>query len=327
MPLELRFGAEDLVRCRFAVSPLCETHEAVRTLRRTDRHAYHQPWLRRTAGAADGLDLTELWLLMPRPGYTPDFLGPPPDAPYTAPAAFDEEIARLRATDPTIAYAEIARSLACTPGAAASAAGRALLADPAAAVQRLADATRRAWHALVEPDWPRVRALLTADIAYRSRRLAAGGLEALFADLHPRIGWSAGTLTFRTAHARVQELAGRGLLLVPSVYCWPEPISGFATPWQPTLIYPARGLDALWRPATTASAALSRLLGAGRAAVLAAIDEPTTTTVLAGRLGLALSSVSAHLAVLRDAGLLVAHRDGPRVLYERTALGAALADA
>ncbi|HEY3501816.1 MAG TPA: DUF5937 family protein [Actinocatenispora sp.] len=327
MPLELRFGPDDLVRCRFATSPLCETHEAVRTLRRTDRHAYHVPWLRRTAGAADRLDLGELWLLMPRPGYTPDFLGPPPDAPYTAPGTFDDEIARLRATEPAVAYEEIARSLACTPGAADSAAGRALLADPAAAVRRLADATERAWRALVEPDWPRVRALLTADIAYRSRRLAAGGLEALFADLHPRIGWSAGTLTFRTSDDRVQELAGRGLLLIPSVYCSPEPVSGFATPWQPALIYPARGLDALWSPGTAASAALSRLLGATRAAVLVAVDEPTTTTALAGRLGLALSSVSAHLAVLRDTGLLTAHRDGPRVLYERTALGAALAGA
>lgn len=326
MPLELRFGPDDLVRCRFAVSPLCETHEAVRTLRRTERHAYHVPWLDRTRAAVAGLDLAELWLLMPTPGYTPDFLGPPPDAPYTAAATFDEEIARLRATDPTVAYEEMRRSLA---GAADSAAGRTLLADPAAAVRRLADATERAWHALVEADWPRVRAVLAADIAHRSRRLAAGGLEALFADLHPRIAWTDGTLTYRSAERvrRVQTLAGRGLLLMPSVYCWPEPVSGFASPWQPTLIYPARGIDVLWRPAASASAALSRLLGTGRAAVLAAVDEPVTTTVLARRLGLALSSVSAHLSVLRDTGLLTAHRDGPRVLYERTALGSTLARA
>ena len=47
MPLHLQFGADDLLRIRFAVSPLCETHEAVRTLRRADRHGYHTPWLRR----------------------------------------------------------------------------------------------------------------------------------------------------------------------------------------------------------------------------------------------------------------------------------------
>ena len=42
-------------------------------------------------------------------------------------------------------------------------------------------------------------------------------------------------------------------------------------------------------------------------------------------LGLAVSSVSAHLSVLRDAGLLTSRRYGHQVLYERTPLGSALA--
>jgi DNA-binding transcriptional ArsR family regulator len=70
---------------------------------------------------------------------------------------------------------------------------------------------------------------------------------------------------------------------------------------------------------------LVRLLGRNRAEVLTALDEPATTTALAHRLGLAPSSVSAHLAVLRDAGLLTARRYGHQVLYERTPLGMALA--
>ncbi|MZE77244.1 ArsR family transcriptional regulator, partial [Streptomyces sp. SID5475] len=49
------------------------------------------------------------------------------------------------------------------------------------------------------------------------------------------------------------------------------------------------------------------------------------TTGLARRLGLAPSSVSAHLSALRDAGLLTSHRYGHQVLYERTPLGIALA--
>lgn len=171
MALRMHLDAEDLLGCRFAISPLCQTHEAVRTLRRTERHAYHRAWLRR-AGAATDLDLSALWLFMPLPGgYTPDFLGPPPDTPY---ASFEEELARMRAIDPASARAEMARSLACTPGAAESPRGRAALEDPAAAVQELADVTERAWQALVAPDWPRLRALLEADIAYRSRRLANG---------------------------------------------------------------------------------------------------------------------------------------------------------
>ncbi|MGW8551876.1 DUF5937 family protein [Streptomyces tubercidicus] len=325
MPVTLHFGADDLLRIRFAVSPLCETHEAVRTLRRADRHGYHAPWLRRLRETLTGLDLTPLWLFMPSasPGYTPDFLGPPPDTPL---AAFDEELARLRATDPALARAEMAKSLAGRPDAAESARGRAALADPARAVQELADVTERAWRALLAPDWPRLRALLEAEIAYRSGQLAGGGLQRLFADLHPRLSWSGGTLTVRnrTDFAQLQDLDGRGVLLLPSVFVWPDVVSGFDPPWQPTVIYPARGIGGLWTEPEPGPA-LARLLGANRAAVLAALDAPSTTTALAHRLGLAPSSVSGQLSVLRDAGLLTSRRHGHQVLYERTPLGIALA--
>ncbi|EDY58891.2 ArsR family transcriptional regulator, partial [Streptomyces sviceus ATCC 29083] len=83
LPLTLRLGTDDLGRCRFAVSPLCQTHEALRMLRRSARHGYHRAWLRRAAPAVAGLDLSPLWLFIPPVGgYTPDFLGPPPEEPY-----------------------------------------------------------------------------------------------------------------------------------------------------------------------------------------------------------------------------------------------------
>ncbi|MEU8822853.1 DUF5937 family protein [Streptomyces sp. NPDC048636] len=321
MPLHMRFGAEDLLRCRFAISPLGQTHEAIRTLRRRERHAYHLPWLRRIGRAAEGLELSELLLLMPRyGGYTPDFLGPPPEVPD---ASFEDEMARLRATDPTIARYELALSLRCTPGAADSPRGRAMLDDPAATVARLADVTERAWRALIEPDWPRLRALLEADIAYRSRQLANGGLERLFQDLRPRMSFADRVLTVHTARIPpvTQTLGGRGVLLVPSVFVWPDVVSGFVPPWQPTVIYPARGVGGLWQePDAEAPDALVRLVGANRAAILTGLVEPASTTVLARRHRLAPSSVSAHLSVLRAAGLLVSRRQGHQVLYERTPL-------
>jgi DNA-binding transcriptional ArsR family regulator len=69
---------------------------------------------------------------------------------------------------------------------------------------------------------------------------------------------------------------------------------------------------------------LARLIGSTRAAILAGLNTPCTTTELADRHGLAASSASAHLCVLRDAGLLVSTRRGRRVYYERTALGEAV---
>ncbi|MFD6491411.1 DUF5937 family protein [Streptomyces sp. NPDC060188] len=323
MPSLLHFGEDDLLNCRFAISPLWETQEAVRTLNRPARHGYHAHWLRRIRTAAAGLDLTPLWLLMPRSGYSPDWLGPPPIGPA---ATFDEEIAAVRAADPAVAREETARSLADTPGALASPQGRALLADPARTVTRLTDLLEQAWHTLVEPDWPRLRALLEADIAFHSRRLAHVGLGGLLPEIDRRLGWRAHTLTIGGGGRHERHLAGQGLVLMPSVFSWPDVISGFEPPWQPTLAYPARGIGGLWaEPGGSTSDALVRLLGRGRAVVLTALDEPATTTALAHRLRLAPSSVSAHLTALRDTGLLVSRRYGHQVLYERTPLGIALA--
>ena len=323
MPFHIRFGDDDLLRCRFAVSPLWETQEAVRTLARPDRHGYHPGWLRRIREAARGLDLTPVWLLMPRRGHSPDWLGPPPIGPA---ATFEEEIAGVRAADPGQARDDMARSLADTPCALESPQGRALLADPARTVGELADLMEAAWHTLVEPDWPRLRALLEADVAFHSRRLAEVGLGALLPELDPRLAWNGRTLTIEWRGEHDRDLDGQGLVLMPSAFSWPDVVSGFDPPWQPTLVYPARGIGALWaEPADPAADTLVRLLGRGRATVLAALDEPAGTTALARRLGLAPSSVSAHLTVLRDAGLLTARRYGHQVLYERTPLGIALA--
>lgn len=325
MPLTLQLGAADLTRCRFAISPLCQTHEALRMLRRPARHGYHRAWLRRMRRTLDGLDLSPLWLFVPHPGgYTPDFLGPPPDEPYPS---IHDELARMRATDPALAHVEIARSLGCTPGLADSPPGRAALDDPAGTVRRLADLTELAWHALLAPDWPRHRAVLEADIAHRSRRAADGGLDALLADLHPAVDWAGHALTLRTYQDQpdAQRPDGRGVLLMPSVFVWPDVISGFARPWQPTIIYPAVGMGRFHTaPATPPPAALARLLGRQRAALLLDLTVPAATTELADRHGLAPSTVSAHLTALRDTGLLGSRRQGHYVLYERTALGDAL---
>ncbi|MEU2154156.1 DUF5937 family protein [Streptomyces sp. NPDC019396] len=328
MPFTLHFGEADLLRCRFALSPLWETHEAVRTLARPERHGYHLPWLRRLRGALatdDGLDFTPLLLLMPRRGHNPDCLYPPPIGPA---ATFEEEIARVRATDPELARDDLARALA-DAGTTDRPEARAMLADPAGALRELAALIERAWRTLVAPDWPRLRALLEADIAYHSRRLAEVGLEGLLRELHPRLEWDGtSTLTLDTASSHHRDLDGAGLVLMPSVFSWPDVVSGFDPPWQPTLVYPARGIAGLWStPSARTPEALSRLLGRVRAEVLCALDEPAGTTALAHRLGLAPSSVSAHLSVLRDADLLRSRRYGHQVLYERTPLGIALAAA
>lgn len=322
MAVTLRFGAADLRRCRFAGSPAFETLSAVRVATGPQGPGPHRRWLDAVRPRLDSLDLRPVTLLQPRRGYTPDFLAPPPAEPL---ARFEDDLARIAATPPPQVAAEIARSLADTPGAADSATGRLLRGDPAEVLDLLVDLVRAAWQALVEPDWPQVRALLDADIGHQSRRLAEGGLDGLFADLHPTLRWHDNVLTRERGDDEHCDLGGAGLVLMPSAFKWDQVVVVTDVPWQPTVIYPARGLGTLWLPAGgSADAALARLVGRSRAALLAGLADPATTTTLAHRHALALGTVSGHLSVLRDAGLVVGERRRHEIRYRRTDLGTAL---
>jgi DNA-binding transcriptional ArsR family regulator len=324
MALALRFGPEDLLRCRFALSPLWETTNAVRTLAEPDRHGYHLPWLRRVHSQLPRLELAPLLAVQPRHGYTPDFLAPPPQSPLVT---IDQELDRVRSTPTDVVAVELGRTLAQREGAP-PAALRALLADPAAAAGRLAELLERCWQLLLAPWWERIRDLLDGDIAFRARRLADGGLERLFADLDPSIRFDGDTLAVSGRGEGYRDLAGEGLVLMPSAFVWPGVVLVLDPPWQPTLIYPARGIAGLWQPpAGQPPAALGRLLGLTRAKLLLALAEPASTTILARRLGHSPSGVSEHLAALHGAGLLTSHRVGHQVIYERTPLGIAVASA
>src|SRR3954451_16448816 len=93
--IELRFAADDLLRVRFAVSPLLETTHALRATVDPGAHAIHLPWLEEARPALAGLDLALLRALLGEPRYVPDFLAPPPETPLPALA---DELDRLRST-------------------------------------------------------------------------------------------------------------------------------------------------------------------------------------------------------------------------------------
>src|SRR5690242_8944848 len=77
--LTFRFGAEDVLRTRFAISPLDELGRALRIVRSPDPPLTHAAWAHEARGrVGDDLDL-EAWLTILVAGpYTPDFLAPPP---------------------------------------------------------------------------------------------------------------------------------------------------------------------------------------------------------------------------------------------------------
>ena len=132
-----------------------------------------------------------------------------------------------------------------------------------------------------------------------------------------------GALVVDRPYEETVELNSRGLLLIPSVFAWPRTWAMFDAPWQPALVYPARGVGSLWAPpGTPAPDALAALIGRRRAEILT--ELPASTRELAERLGASPGGVSEHLGVMRAAGLIHGRREGREVRYVRTDAGDAL---
>jgi DNA-binding transcriptional ArsR family regulator len=248
-----------------------------------------------------------------------------PPVPARA-ARFDTRLAHVAGADPELVAAQL-RHLATHPVAFAGADSdtrrallRGLAADPEAALTRVTTELRRYWQVAVEPYWPRIRALLRADLSYRLDELASGGVQQLFRTLHPLVALRGGELHVTKYWDGTVGLGERGLLLVPCVFAWPDVIVRTADP-QPALTYSPRGLGRLWSEQTKLSDALAGLIGRSRAAVLAQFDLPMTTTQLACLLDLTPPTLSVHLRTLAASGVVTARRDGRSVLYQRTRLG------
>ncbi|TDV53533.1 ArsR/SmtB family transcription factor [Actinophytocola oryzae] len=319
--MPITFRLTDPASCRWAISPLRETLSAVRLLTQPHRQGYHQPWLRAVAPALAELDLTPLLQVTRYTSYNPDFLFPPPAAPE---AGFADELAVVRGAPAARVRAELSRCLRQQHGRRLPPPAQALVDHPIRARNLLADTLAACWDRLIEPWWPRVRDVLAGDIAYRTHLLAEGGLAAVLADLHPRVHWQHPTLVVDIPTTGYRDVEA-GLALMPSAFEWPGVGVILDRPSLPTIEYPARGIAALWEPRSDPPAALARLLGATRATLLAALTEPTSTTALARRCAFPNSTVSEHLTVLREAGLVTTHRTGRYLRHTRTPLGTQLA--
>ena len=330
MTLRIEVAHEDVMTSRFAISPLWELTQSLRSLARPPSRddAALRPWLIRVRDRyhrlAREVDLAVLHALQP-PDWGADFLSPVPASVSTT---IDDLLDQVRATPMGEVRHEVGEALRRQPDMATRV-RRILTGGQAAAY--CADILAAAWQALLEPEWATLRAILERDVIYRAGQLTSRGWAAALAGLHPRLTWQPGRIELtRWRGDQDAALADRGLLFVPSVFVWPGLAVSLDPPWPPALIYPARGVAALWetaargRRAAADGGALGPLLGPTRATILRALDEPASTTQLAALLGQSLGGLGGHLAVMLRAGLLARARSGRSVLYWRTAVGDAL---
>jgi DNA-binding transcriptional ArsR family regulator len=311
----------DLADVRFAVSPLNELTLSLRSWRDPGRFPVHLPWLRRTQEAREGLDGELLMALTNDLMWTPDFLNQRPRGPLTR---LDDELALVGAVPDEAVAADLA---AVHPRGLPAA-----LRGPVPRVRaRIMTALADYWDACFAPHWPRMRAVLQADVVHRGTVLSAGGAGAMFDTLADRVSFADGVVSVRLTTHRLdlrRATSGVGLTLVPTLFT--RAASCPISPDEPPMIlYGARGTGTLWQAERTAmedvaDGAVAAVLGRVRAVLLTALEHPASSTELAGRLGVTTSAVNQHLRVLRDAGLLTSARAGRSVLYLRSEVGDAL---
>jgi hypothetical protein len=179
--VSLQLSAADLLRCRFAISPVNEVVEAGRAIANPAVLAAHRPWLRKHDAAlqrfATAHEFRLLFALLHHRVHTPEFLRPLPRA---AVGEIDVELEQIAATPKERVRTEVERFLNSS-GRIVQEVERSLRSRDAAA--RVAEMLAALWGELVAPSWPQIRECLERDIAYRSRELAGGGLAAVLADL------------------------------------------------------------------------------------------------------------------------------------------------
>ncbi|MFC0429441.1 helix-turn-helix transcriptional regulator [Kutzneria buriramensis] len=172
--------------------------------------------------------------------------------------------------------------------------------------------------------WPTVTARFHDDITHRMTTLGAHGLAAMISTLSPDLCLTGTTITARYPWDRDVHLHGHGLILMPSAFWTGHPRITWdpQDPSQHVLIYPARtNYRTTTGPIMEKGDALAGLVGATRAAVLRALAQPSTTSGLAGHVGISVSSASEHTTALRNAGLVTSHRLGQAVHHHLTHLG------
>jgi hypothetical protein len=234
--------SDDLLSVRFAVSPVWETQAAVQALADERGRTYHQSWLMLVRARAARLDLALLLAALPRRGYVPDFLTPPP---RTARPSLRGQLAEIRATDPAQVARELERCRDTVDGEPYRRLLTFLLSDPERARDLLAARLHDAWAGLVAPYWVRIRALLDRDVEERSRALTRHGLRRVLDELHPKLRWSAPGLTLadrsdRTVQVRPgrHRLGGHGdhcRLREGRVSAGTDPVGGYVGAAEPVM--------------------------------------------------------------------------------------------
>ncbi|MEC3891650.1 ArsR/SmtB family transcription factor [Nocardiopsis sp. LDBS1602] len=325
MKLRIHFTSDDLMRIRVAEPPdhLWELVNSVHLLQNSEGQLLFRNLRESALGCTRGDRessrlLRVLMTLSPYSDYFPDFLTPTAghkDLESGIDAVLSTPTPRLREE---LALLGSGRRMPSWVDA---------MARGDTEVLRLLGTAMRWYHDdMLGPLWPTIRAALRADREHRTRTLLRGGGEALLTTLGAGTRWRSPVLEADYPVEHDVHLEGRGVVLVPSFFCWKSPVTLADPAMTPVIVHPI-DRDLLWSSTLGVrsgdASGLVSLMGATRARVLETVVEleMATTGTVATTAGLSAPTASKHLTVLRDAGLIQSRPEGRRVLHWPTRLG------
>ncbi len=304
--LRIQFSSADFIRTTFADAPdpFWEVLLSLHALQTNHGGAGIQRW---RAEVVVDQPIRRLFSIAPSQGYSPDFL-----TPDEGTAGFAAGLDALLRTPP----ARIRRELAALTGLGRVPGWARMLTAGGAELRELGRTLTHYHHTVVRPYWPQIERQVYRDRAHRARTLITHGLGRTLESLHPQLHWHGSELVVSGRQVAGElRLAGRGIRVVPSFFCYGAPTLLCDGTLPPVLVYPIEHTP------TSSRTGPNALLGATRVRILAAAVAECSTTDLSGRVGISLAAVSYHATILADAGLIDKRRSGNRVVHTITPLG------
>lgn len=313
---EWRVSVDVLAGARFAVSPLLETVSALALLAGVGTvEPWNREWCdRNRPGFRSALAGDPVWEHLVTAGVRRRWIADCIAFAPVRPGSLIDELAPLDSMPDDDVRSALGQGPDSRPDE--------LLLATSGLAGRIAELLFWVWSETVAPVWPQRRRVLEADVVSRTNAMINRGWADAVGDLRRPVRY------LGDGRIRISELDGPSRELSDGqLTFYPVYGRGFVTWSLPTHFacsYPVTGQRAsAGHPAPT-RAALSRLLGERRAALLTRLADPRSTSQLATLLEASPASVSEHLAVLVDAGLVRRRRSGRSVLYWRSELGSRL---
>jgi DNA-binding transcriptional ArsR family regulator len=331
-------------RVLFAASPLAELTAALHVLAVPEHHPGLQRWAASTraglrAELAERLEEAEfLWrssradfLLPGRPGASIDEeldeVDQIPDEVYvhsalTTTCGNDRVLFGKPSPLKDPGVRERVLDLAEARGPRQAAFAQRLTADPPLVRARVRRTMEECGQAFFADAWLRIGPRLTADLRLKADLLARRGLAEALTAASPAVSLDhAGQ---RIIIDKLQDNAtstlGRAVAFVPTVFGHPHLVTVHAPGWHPVVQYPIGTAASDAEPAMPMELVQLRIEALAHPVRMRLIRTLArgahTTSELAAAWQLSAPEVSRHLAQLRKAGLLTAHRRGRYVLYE-----------